>query len=176
MKAALTMTRAANQTQGDSNVFTMPANSRLRLSFEVSLFSLCIVISLYIGLNIAHASLIVMLLRIGMFAVVLFLTLDLLIFIPRRIRYTRVTIDDCTVAVEEGKMFHRSTVIPTNRVTLIHRHDSPVTRYFGQTGLQLVATTTELTLPYMSKEDCERIVAVVASESNKAEEDAYETQ
>lgn len=151
----------------DSPVFRFPRNGRVRLSLESVLFALIILVVITLvrsrwfpSTNLAALS--------PWFIMVFLLTLyDLLYLIPRRILFTFISITDDSLTVHEGKFFERLKMIPINRITLIEKSNGPLSRLFHQEKLKITSTTEEISLPYLSIDDADRLTSLIITKNSR---------
>ena len=151
----------------DSPVCRFPRNGRARLSLESVLFALIILVVItlvrsrwFSSTNLAALS--------PWFIMVFLLTLyDLLYLIPRRILFTFISITDDSLTVHEGKFFERMKIIPINRITLIEKSNGPLSRLFHQEKFKITSTTEEISLPYLSVDDADRLSSLIITKNSR---------
>ncbi|WP_281666726.1 PH domain-containing protein [Parascardovia denticolens] len=92
---------------------------------------------------------------------------DLFYLIPRRILFTFISITDDSLNVHEGKFFERLKMIPINRITLIEKSNGPLSRLFHQEKLKITSTTEEISLPYLSIDDADRLTSLIITKNSR---------
>lgn len=152
----------ANQT-----TFYLPRNARSRFSIFLICISIPIILGVYIAYTLAYSPISKSLWGLSTLAIISSVLSDLLFFIPRRIRYTVITISNSTLSIKHGKLIEHNIIIPIKRITLITKTSSPVSRLFHHEKVKLTATTDEVSLPYLDAQDAAKIIMILTTLGDK---------
>ena len=156
-----------NNALANQTMFYLPRNARSRSSSFLICISTPIILGVYVAYTLAYSPISKSLWGFLTLAIILSILSDLLFFIPRRIRYTVITISNRTLSIKHGKLIEHSIIIPIKRITLITKTSSPVSRLFHHEKVKLTATTDEVSLPYLDAQDAAKIITILAALGDK---------
>jgi membrane protein YdbS with pleckstrin-like domain len=92
-------------------------------------------------------------------------TIDALVLIPARRRAFRLEVTAEAITMSRGRWLLREDVIPLGRVTVVRTRTGPWARLYRHSDITVVATTTEVLIPPLARDDAETFAAAVARRS-----------
>lgn len=88
---------------------------------------------------------------------------EALVLIPARRRAFRLEVTASAITVSRGRWVRRTDVIPLERVTVVRTRTGLWARRYRHCDITVVATTTEVSLPPLSRSDADVFASVVTN-------------